>query len=106
MLHGSVSVRSLGKVPCSALAHPVRCQSTRMKNRPIHSNRIRKPHLLFASFCSFCAFLLPSCGSTSGTPVGPGAVLVTIQPQSATVLLGETQPFTASVTGSTNTTVT
>jgi len=77
-----------------------------MENRTIYSSRIRKPNLLLASFCSLCAFLLPSCGSTSGNPVGPGTVLVTIQPSSATALLGETQPFTASVTGTANTSVT
>ena len=77
-----------------------------MKKRTIHSSRIRKPHLLLALFCSFCAFLLPSCGSTSGNSVGPGTVLITIQPSSATLLLGETQPFAASVTGTTNTSVT
>jgi len=61
---------------------------------------------LLAAFFLPCALMLPSCGGTSGNSVGPGTVLVTIKPTSASVLLGETQRFTASVTGTANSTVT
>jgi hypothetical protein len=79
---------------------------TSMEIRTNHSKRLTKRLVLLASFCLSCVLVLPNCGSTSGNSTGPGTVLVTIQPASASVLLGETQTFTASVTGTANTGVT
>ena len=58
------------------------------------------------AFCLFSVSMLPSCGGTSSNPIGPGTVVVTIQPTSASVLLGDMQPFTSNVTGVANTSVT
>ena len=44
-------------------------------------------------------------GSASPTPPTPSAISVQISPTTATVFQGATQPFTATVSGSTNTTV-
>jgi hypothetical protein len=76
-----------------------------MENNTNHSDLMRGRVFLLTAFCVFSAFMLPGCGGTSN-PVGPGTVFVTIQPTSANVLLGETQPFAASVTGTANTSVT
>ena len=63
----------------------------------------------------FAAAFLPGCaGSTGGTgssvvppppPPTPSSVTVTITPAATSLLLGNTQTFTATVTGKTNTTV-
>lgn len=76
-----------------------------MEIRTDHSKRISGRRVPLTCFSLFCTLILPSCGSTSGNSVGPGTVLVTIQPASASVLLGQTQPFTANVTGAANTSV-
>lgn len=59
-----------------------------------------------AIFCTM-AFAMPGCGgggnSSSG---GPSVVVVVVQPASASLFLGQTQPFQASVTGTTNMSVT
>jgi hypothetical protein len=51
---------------------------------------------------------LPSCGGASGGGGGGGAnvISVTVTPNTATVALGQTQPFHAAVTGTSNTKVT
>jgi hypothetical protein len=76
-----------------------------MEIRTDHSKRTSGRLTPLTCFSLFCALILPSCGSTSGNPVGPGTVLVAIQPASASILLGETQPFAANVTGAANTSV-
>lgn len=58
--------------------------------------------LLLALFC-VSALILPGCGSTSSSSTGPSPVVVTIQPTSANLFLGQTQQFQPSVTGTTNT---
>jgi hypothetical protein len=58
--------------------------------------------LLLALFC-VSALILPGCGSTSSSSTGPSLVVVTIQPTSANLFLGQTQQFQPSVTGTTNT---
>jgi hypothetical protein len=50
--------------------------------------------------------MLTSCALATGTPPPPPNVTVAIQPTSATLFLGQTQQFQASVTGTTNTNVT
>lgn len=47
-----------------------------------------------------------SSGSSSSTPAPSRSVMVSVSPMSANVLLGTTQQFTATVSGSTNTAVT
>src|SRR5437899_1146202 len=50
--------------------------------------------------------LLAGCGGGSSAPPLPQAISVSVTPSSQNVLLGVTQQFTATVTGTTNTSVT
>jgi len=52
------------------------------------------------------AIPLPGCGTTSSNPSGPAVVVVSIQPTSASPLLGQTQQFQAMVVGTADTSVT
>lgn len=62
--------------------------------------------VVLAIFCTI-AFAMPGCGGVSGSSSGgPSVVVVVVQPASASLFLGQTQPFQASVTGTTNTSVT
>jgi len=51
------------------------------------------------------AIALTSCGSSPPPPPPPQSVAVSVSPSSASVLLGSTQQFTSTVTGSSNTAV-
>ena len=61
---------------------------------------------LFLALWALSAWLT-GCGATSGnpTPPPPAAIAVSIAPSAATLPLGDTQQFTATVTGTTNTAV-
>lgn len=59
---------------------------------------------LLAIFCS-SVVMMPGCASTSA-PAPPPVVTVNLQPGSASLFLGQTQQFQATVTGSSNTSVT
>jgi hypothetical protein len=52
------------------------------------------------------AVLMACEGSPFGQGTGPGSIVITIQPGSATLFLGQTQQFRAIVTGTSNTNVT
>jgi hypothetical protein len=103
------------------MAHLVRYATATM-NRPFQTRRrdadrrqiscslgrkkISLSLILLAAFCSN-AVLMPGCGSSSGGSVAPPAeVVVSTQPASANLFLGQTQQFQAIVTGSSNTSVT
>ncbi|MGH9712510.1 MAG: hypothetical protein ACRD5M_04330 [Candidatus Acidiferrales bacterium] len=59
---------------------------------------------LLAVICA-SALTLPGCGSTSSSSAGSGVVVVTVQPASANLFLGQTQQFQSGVSGSSNTNV-
>lgn len=63
--------------------------------------------LLLSALAIGIQFFLASCGSTSGgsTPPPP-TIMVTVSPSNMTLSLGQSQQFQASVTGTSNTTVT
>jgi hypothetical protein len=66
-------------------------------------------NILLAALLSAFQILLASGGSTSGgspPPPPPPSVVVTVSPPSMTLSLGQTQQFTATVTGTSNTNVT
>src|SRR5690348_16002077 len=66
------------------------------------------PHLV-SSFAAILALTVTGCGSgTAGTPPPPPppAIAVTVSPASASVLLGNSESFTAAVTNATNSNVT
>lgn len=50
-------------------------------------------------------FLMPGCGNTDWPSTGPSNVVVSVQPTSASLFLGQTQAFQASVTGATDASV-
>jgi hypothetical protein len=73
-----------------------------------HGSRRR---VRLAIYAALCATVTVPCGcgtsgSPPGPPVSPSNVSVTVQPTSASVLLGGTQQFQAIVTGSSTTSVT
>ncbi len=59
-----------------------------------------------AGFLGILAFMMVDCGTSGGISTLPSNVVVTIQPTSATLFLGQPQQFQASVTGTSNTSVT
>ena len=103
------------------MAHVVPYVSARMKSFHEHDcsqtlptsstlvirfrTRSKLSFFFLALFCAN-ALILPGCGSTSSSSPGPSAVVVTIQPASANLFLGQIQQFQPSVTGATNTSVT
>ena len=63
--------------------------------------------VMFIVFSVLCMLLLTSCGGGGTTnPPPPATVSVSVSPTSASVLLGATQQFTATVTDTTNLAVT
>src|SRR5712675_2706080 len=69
----------------------------------------RRPVRMFMRRASFLALscvsvVLWGCASSSHTP--PKTITVSIAPATVTVAVGKTQPFTASITGSSNTAAT
>jgi hypothetical protein len=83
-------------------------------NEPLseNQNRAEKPRTLllgvmFVAFSVLCMLLLTSCGGGGTTPPPtPPAIGVSVSPASTSVLLGATQQFTATVTNTTNLSVT
>jgi uncharacterized protein YjdB len=73
---------------------------------------VNNPQLLaigitFTLLFVFCVTLLSSCnGATAPNPPPPLVIGVSVSPSSASVLLGATQQFTATVTNTTNLSVT
>ncbi len=64
-------------------------------------------HLFFRALLCAAAFVLAGCGYAFAPPTPPPPnVTVTIQPTSATLFLGQTQQFQATVTGDSNMNVT
>jgi hypothetical protein len=59
---------------------------------------------LLALFCVH-VLILPGCGSTSAPSTAPTNVVVSVQPGSANLFLGQTQQFQGIVTGATDTSV-
>jgi hypothetical protein len=62
---------------------------------------LRLRYFLPALLCANL-FVMPGCGNTSSPSTGPSNVVVNVQPTSATLFLGQTQPFQASVIGATD----
>jgi hypothetical protein len=62
--------------------------------------------LLPLGIFSILAIALPGCGNAGSRQTGPANVVVSVQPTSANVFLGQQQPFQAVVIGTTDTTVT
>ena len=61
-------------------------------------------HPIVLALCCADLFVLQGCGG-SGNSSPPPQIFVVVSPSTATVIVGHTQQFTASVTGSTNTAV-
>jgi hypothetical protein len=93
-------------------AHPRNSRPNRQRDshfnlRARHALERVFAHKLFLCAISFIAAALIGCGYAFAPPSPPPpAVIVTIQPTSASLFLGQTQAFQATVTGSTNTNVT
>lgn len=85
-----------------------------MTNKPLveNHNRAAKPPTLllgvmFLVFSVLCMLLLTSCGGGGGTTNPPPPVIgVSVSPTSTSVTLGATQQFTATITNTTNLSVT
>ena len=83
-------------------------------NKPLaeNRNRVEKPPTLllgvmFIVFSVLCMLMLSSCGGGGGTTTPPPIVIgVSVSPGNASVTLGATQQFTATVTNATNLSVT
>ena len=60
--------------------------------------------ILLAIACAN-ALMLPGCGSAGSSSTNPSNVVVSVQPGSASLFLGQTQQFQATVTGATDTSV-
>lgn len=114
-MHRSGTSRALPSVRMEAYTHREPDQSRRVR-----TSRRRKKHGKFGRVLSFaiaCITFLAIAGCGTGTtnvpknppsnpPPSPPTVSVTITPTAATLLLGETEQFQATVTGSTNEAVT
>jgi hypothetical protein len=74
--------------------------------RKVHLCMESCAHVICTGLLCLVVCMLTSCALATGTPPPPPNVTVTIQPTSATLVLGQTQQFQASVTGTSNTSVT
>jgi hypothetical protein len=63
-------------------------------------------HNLFALAGIYCVILVSGCGGGGSTPPPPPTVNVSVSPKRAAITTGQTQSFAATVTGSSNTSVT
>jgi hypothetical protein len=82
--------------------------SQKATGQRLRDTPLQRPHLV-SSFAAILALTVTGCGSgTAGTPPPPPppAIAVTVSPASASVLLGNSESFTAAVTNATDPTVT
>ena len=66
----------------------------------------RNLHLLSLLLVALSTLLLAACSSTSSTPNPPPSVQVAVSPTAASVFTNQNEVFTATVTGTSNTSVT
>ena len=80
-----------------------RLQRARLKSADaLHFRKgISFPLILLSLFC-VDVVMLPGCGSTGSSSTTPSNAVVSVQPGSANLFLGQTQPFQATVTGATD----
>jgi hypothetical protein len=80
-----------------------RLQRARLKSAgALHFRKgISFPLILLSLFC-VDVVMLPGCGSTGSSSTTPSNAVVSVQPGSANLFLGQTQQFQATVTGATD----
>ena len=73
--------------------------------RAVHFRKSIFVPLFLLSFFCVDAVMLPGCGTTGSSSTTPSNVVVSVQPGSASLFLGQTEQFQAVVTGATDTSV-